>query len=93
MSRFVGALVALFLCACGSTHKVKGKTDHNVQGEVKTINEFVFRIDVSGCQTLEGEAQAECITKSVEALGNLVEAIKAVTCNDDVCRGLPEEEP
>ena len=78
-------LACLFLVSCGGTVKVKGNTTHTVDGDVHTINEVVLKIDVSGCANLEGQQQADCIVKTVEALGNLVELIKTLSCKDEEC--------
>jgi hypothetical protein len=81
-------MIAFFMLmtACGGTIKIKGDTEHTVNGEVKTTNEFVFRIDVSGCDKLEGANQAACITQTIKALGDLVTMVKQFACKDDTCK-------
>ncbi len=71
---------------CRSDVKVHGSTEHTVGGEVKTTNEFVFKIDVSGCDKLEGANQAACISETVKALGDLVTMVKQFACKDDTCK-------
>lgn len=79
-------LIMIFvLTGCGGTYRVKGGTTHVVSGESKVIQEIVLKIDVSGCEDLEGQEQAECITNAVKALGDLVTVIKSLTCKDVDC--------
>lgn len=86
-------LVGTLLPGCGKlapevkvTTKSEVKAD--VSGTVKTESTFTFKIDVSGCDKLEGANQANCITEAVKALGDLVAMVKQATCKDDACRGL-----
>lgn len=78
-----------WLTGCGLGVDVSGKTEHaaTVSGEVHTVNTIVLRIDVSACESLGGAAQAQCITESVQALGDLVELAKAFGCTDAECLG------
>lgn len=80
-----------FLNGCGTAIKVKGSTEHNahVNGEVKATTELILKIDLTGCEPLEGGDKAQCIKDTVNAMGDLVELIKALTCkdNDQGCIG------
>ncbi len=84
--------MSFIVIGCGGTIKVKGDTQHNVGGEIKTTNEFVFKIDVSGCDKLEGANQAACITETIKALGDLVTMVKQFACKDPTCK-LPTSTP
>lgn len=88
------AFLITFVTACGSTIKVKGDTEHRavVSGEAKTENTFTFKIDVSGCKELEGANQANCITETIKALGDLVKMVKDFACKDEACK-LPTSIP
>lgn len=88
-------VVTLYQTGCGQTIKVKGETQHyaSVSGEAKTTNEFVFKIDVSGCQALEGANQATCITETVKALGDLVKMVKEFACKDEACKEPTDDSP
>ena len=77
--------ILMLVISCGGTIKLKGDTTHTVGGEVKSTNEFVFKIDVTGCQTLEGQNQANCITETVKAMGDLVQMVKQFACKDPTC--------
>lgn len=73
-----------FLNGCGAAIKVKGNTEHTatVNGEVKATTELILKIDLTGCEPLDGEDKAQCIKDTVSAMGDLVELIKALTCKD-----------
>ena len=86
--------LVMMLCACGSSNtiKVKGGTTHTVEGEAHVVNEIVLKIDVSACESLDGANQAQCITDSVKAIGDLVQIIKSLTCKDQECMGLSNDQ-
>lgn len=82
-------LLMLLMAGCGTQIKVKGGTTHEahstVEGEVRTVNEIVLKIDVTACESLNGQDQAQCIKDTVAALGDLVELIKSLSCKDSAC--------
>ncbi len=93
ISATIIAFLITFVTACGKlAPEIKGntKSDVNVNvhvsGEVKATSEFVFKIDVSGCNKLYGAAQATCITEAVKALGDIANTIKQFACKDDICK-------
>lgn len=95
-SCIVVVLLAYALVGCGSTHKVKGGTqsDINVAGDVYTeaVVKVVLRIDLTDCADLPAADKIRCIeaiTGVFEALGDLS---KLLICPPDVteCQSLDD---
>lgn len=78
-------ILALALIGCGVGVKVRGNSTHTVQGTVVTENIITIKIDVSACDALSGEQQAECIIAIVNSLGDLAEIAKTFACKDQEC--------
>ncbi len=75
----------LFLTACGTDVRVKGKAQYEATGEVKTTHEIVLKIDVSACENLLPEEQAACIKSMLGSMEALVELVQKLQCAQGGC--------